>query len=74
MLVAIRNVAHTDHASAKVTASIGLTTCTTQQRFPALAAFLESADHALYAAKLRGRDRLESFEELADATRQTVSR
>jgi diguanylate cyclase (GGDEF)-like protein len=73
MLIAIRGVGHADQATAKVTASIGLTTCTTRQRFPTLAAFLESADHALYAAKLRGRNRLESFDELADAGRQAVT-
>lgn len=65
----------TDHGSASagpisITASVGIATCTPQHRFPTALALLEAADHALYAAKLRGRNRIEFFEELAhDASR-----
>jgi diguanylate cyclase (GGDEF)-like protein len=72
ILSAIRAIVHPDHPTARITVSIGIATCTTQQRFAGLAAYLEAADHALYAAKLRGRDRLEAFEELARTTRQVV--
>ena len=52
--------------SVRVTASIGVATYTTKHRFPSTLALLEAADHALYAAKLCGRNRVECFEEAAD--------
>ena len=52
-----------------ITISIGLATYTTRQRFPSTLALLEAADHALYAAKLCGRNRFEAYEDLAASNR-----
>jgi PleD family two-component response regulator len=52
-----------------VTASIGVATYTTNQRFPSTIALLEAADHALYAAKLCGRNRVETYDELPTSRR-----
>ena len=51
-----------------ITVSIGIASCTSQRSFETTAAFLEASDHALYAAKLRGRDRAESVDELPPAS------
>ena len=59
--------------SVRVTASIGVATYTTKQRFTSTLALLEAADHALYAAKLCGRNRVECFEELPTARRAPVA-
>ena len=65
MLEAIGDTAHvTDAGTVRLTASIGLATFTPQQRFPNAQALLGAADHALYAATLRGRNRYECFEDL----------
>ena len=47
------------HGGVRITASIGIATYTPKQRFPSTLALLEAADHALYAAKLCGRNRFE---------------
>ncbi|HKE96345.1 MAG TPA: HDOD domain-containing protein [Povalibacter sp.] len=54
---------------ARITVSIGLATYTTRQRFASTLALLEAADHALYAAKLCGRNRFEAFEDLSSTAR-----
>lgn len=56
----------------RVTVSIGLATYGTRQRFPSTLALLEAADHALYAAKLCGRNRFEAFEDLSSSARQAA--
>ena len=69
MLTALASADHDpESGGVRVTASIGVATYTTKQRFPSTLALLEAADHALYAAKLCGRNRVECFDELS-ATR-----
>lgn len=67
----------TDHdpgsGGVRVTASIGVATYTIRQRFPSTLALLEAADHALYAAKLCGRNRVECFEDLSVTGRGPVA-
>ena len=60
---ALRGPLHVD-GGIRVTASIGVATYTTKQRFPSTLALLEAADHALYTAKLCGRNRVECYDEL----------
>jgi diguanylate cyclase (GGDEF)-like protein len=66
-------LASTDHSPSDggvhITASIGVATYTTKQRFPSTLALLEAADHALYAAKLCGRNRVECYDELPTSRR-----
>ncbi len=70
MLAGISGAAHDPrHESLQITASIGVATYTTRQRFPSTLALLEAADHALYAAKLCGRNRIECFQDLSEAHR-----
>ncbi|HEY5808972.1 MAG TPA: diguanylate cyclase, partial [Povalibacter sp.] len=69
------NEANLDPESAEpvqVTVSIGLATYTSRQRFPSTLALLEAADHALYAAKLCGRNRFEAFEDLSSTARSAT--
>ena len=73
----LASLAGADHGSEeggiRVTASIGVATYTTKQRFPSTLALLEAADHALYAAKLCGRNRVESYDELPTSRRSPVA-
>jgi PleD family two-component response regulator len=70
MLAALSTIDHGEAApGARITASIGLATYTPKQRFPSTLALLEAADHALYAAKLCGRNRCEVYEELSATSR-----
>jgi diguanylate cyclase (GGDEF)-like protein len=71
------SLASADHGSEEggihITASIGVATYTTKQRFPSTLALLEAADHALYAAKLCGRNRVECYDELPTSRRSPVA-
>ncbi len=68
----LKALATTDHdpetGNVTITASIGIATYTPRHRFPSTLAMLEAADHALYAAKLCGRNRYECYEELTAAS------
>ena len=61
-----------DGKPVRVTASVGIASMTPKLRFPTTLALLEAADHALYAAKLCGRNRFECFEDLSATTRAPV--
>jgi len=73
MLKALAATDHDPETGVNVTASIGIATYTPQQRFPSTLAILEAADHALYAAKLCGRNRFECYEDLSTTSRTPVS-
>jgi diguanylate cyclase (GGDEF)-like protein len=74
MLVALASFDHGEAAEgAKITASIGLATYTPKHRFPSTLALLEAADHALYAAKLCGRNRYECYEDLPSSGRTSAN-
>ena len=74
MLNAIADIQHVEAAGpVKFTISIGVATYSTRQRFPSTLALLEAADHALYAAKLCGRNRFEAFEDLSASGRSASS-
>ena len=74
MLTALATADHDPQTgSVRVTASIGVATYTTKHRFASTLALLEAADHALYAAKLCGRNRVECFEELPTARRAPIA-
>lgn len=73
MLLALSNASHGEAApDLRVTVSIGLATFTLKQRFPSTLALLEAADHALYAAKLCGRNRFECYEDLSSTGRASI--
>jgi len=70
MLDAIASADHDpESGGVRMTASIGLATYSTKHRFPSTLALLEAADHALYAAKLCGRNRFECFADLSGSAR-----
>lgn len=73
----LQAVAETDHdpqtGGVNITVSVGIATYTPKHRFTSTLALLEAADHALYAAKLCGRNRFECFEDLSATGRASVS-
>jgi diguanylate cyclase (GGDEF)-like protein len=72
----LKALATTDHdpetGNVTVTASVGVATYTPRRRFPSTLAILDAADHALYAAKLCGRNRYECYEDLSAMNRTPV--
>ena len=74
MLAALAGIDHgPDNGGIAITASIGVATYAPNQRFPSTLALLEAADHALYAAKLCGRNRVECYDELPTSRRSPVA-
>ena len=73
MLAAVAGIDHDPQTGdVRLTASIGVATYTPRRRFPSTLALLEAADHALYAAKLCGRNRVECFDDLSAAGRTSI--
>ena len=56
-----------------ITVSIGLATLTPQHRFANVGELLSAADHALYAAKLRGRNCVEYFDDVSSGSHRSSS-
>lgn len=74
ILTAITDADHDPRSEGlHITVSIGVATYTTHQRFASTLALLEAADHALYAAKLCGRNRVECFAQLSAHGRSPVA-
>jgi diguanylate cyclase (GGDEF)-like protein len=75
MLEAVRGVRVPTRAGpVGITASIGVVTCNPKVRYPHVTAFVAAADHALYTAKLRGRNCVEAASEPPQANRLSMPR
>jgi len=75
LLGAIRELRHdAGNTTIMTTVSIGTATYTPQHRFASATELVDAADHALYAAKLRGRNRVDSFAELEVGVHPTANR
>lgn len=75
IIAAIRELRHeSNNTSIVTTVSIGLATYTPQHRFASATELLDAADHALYAAKLRGRNRIDCFAELEVGVAPSMTR
>jgi len=61
-------------ARVTVTVSVGVATFTPQHRFSGCGELLNAADHALYAAKLRGRNCVEYFDDVATSSSRNTLR
>lgn len=73
ILTALAETDHDPDSGVKLTASIGVATYTSRKRIASTVALLEAADHALYAAKLCGRNRVECFDQLSTHARAPVT-
>jgi len=62
ILSSIKEMPHNNQDSLKITVSIGIATYTPRHRFTNANELLQAADHALYRAKLSGRNRIECFD------------
>jgi len=70
---AMRELKHeANGAAVTATISIGAATVNQQRRFANTSEMVEAADHALYAAKLRGRNCVECFEDLNVPGKRTL--
>lgn len=73
ILTNVREAPHiTSQESLKVTVSVGVATYTAQHRFTNVNELVQAADHAVYRAKLSGRNRMERFDR-PDAAAKTAS-
>lgn len=62
ILGSVKEISHSSQESLKITASTGIATYTPRHRFTNAVELLQAADHALYRAKLSGRNRVECFD------------